>query len=142
MRSLLLGLLLLLVGCSATPLVYSPQDVASRGDAVFFIKQVMFEQSYWRRPEDVVVTSTFIAYTEGEINTNDIDGYVLSTNAVINRVYFNRIGDIKLLQKRSRFIVQLFDNNDNFIDEYYTEDRHKAEEFMDAIHYFVAQTND
>lgn len=144
--------ILLLTGCAATQVQYSPEPMTNREDSERIIEQVIMEQSAKHRPESVLITDDYLAFGEGysEKSTGLASGTRLGSNAVIgvgssrtkgkainSRLYFNSLGAPRLYTKRGWFIIQVVDNHNAVLKRYYTRDKHKAESFIDALTYFI-----
>ncbi len=142
---------LLITGCSATKLAYSPEAVETRNDAVRIIEQVVMEQPTKYRPGSVLVTDDYIAFDEGfETRTSGFGvGNTVGNSAVIatgtsksvskamgSRIYFNSISTPDLYEKRGWYIVDVIDSNQRRLKRIYTRDEGKAEAFIDSLTYF------
>lgn len=151
-RFIALVFFVLLSGCSATQVPYSPEPMTNREDSARVIEQVIMEQSAKYRPESVLITDDYLAFGEGysEKSTGLASGTKLGSNAVIgvgssrtkgkainSRLYFNSLGVPQLYTKRGWYIIQVVDNHDAVLKRYYTRDKHKAESFIDALTYFI-----
>lgn len=148
--------ILLLTGCTATQVPYSPEPIMSREDSERIIEQVIMEQSAKHRPESVLVTDDYMEFGEGysEKSTGLVSGTKLGSNAVIDvgssrtkgkeinsRLYFNSLGAPELFVKRDWYTIQVVDGKGRRLKRFYTRDEQKAEAFIDALTYFIVHAN-
>ena len=110
-----------LFGC-ASNLKYTANPNLSRYDAKAVIEQVIMEQHPSRVPGFVEVTDEYIAYGGGAVRSHSIAS--VSGEVAIGlggrhqdngRVYFSSIGDVQLYKRKSWFVVQINDHDDNLI---------------------------
>lgn len=144
--------ILLLTGCSATQISYSPEPVSDREDAVRIIEQVVMEQPAKYRPGSVLVTDDYIAFDEGfETRTSGFGvGNAIGKNTAIatgtsrsvskaigGRIYFNSVAVPNLYKKRDWYVVDVLDSKSRRLKRIYTLDEKKAEAFIDSFSYFA-----
>ena len=140
-------LVLLLTGCAAKQVPYSPSDMVNTEVSASVIEQVIMEQPKKFRPEGLVVTSSYIGLSEGQnskvvtvSNYNDSSNLLLSSSNIrlsdINsRYYFNSIMALELYSKRDWFIIQLKNGEQRVVKRFYTRSLEKARRFIDSINY-------
>ncbi|WP_237769177.1 sensor protein [Vibrio parahaemolyticus] len=152
MKKWFIFLVLLLTGCVAKQVPYSPSDMVNTEVAANVIEQVIMEQPQKFRPEGLVVTSSYIGLSEGQnskavavSNYNDASNLLLSSSNVrlseINsRYYFNSILALELYSKRDWFIIQLKNDEQQVVKRFYTRSLEKAQRFIDSINYMKFST--
>ncbi|EHR5760287.1 sensor protein [Vibrio parahaemolyticus] len=145
-------LVLLLTGCAAKQVPYSPSDMVNTEVSASVIEQVIMEQPKKFRPEGLVVTSSYIGLSEGQnskavviSNYNDSSNLLLSSSNIrlsdINsRYYFNSIMALELYSKRDWFIIQLKNDEQRVVKRFYTRSLEKAQRFIDSINHMKIST--
>ncbi|WP_158125212.1 sensor protein [Vibrio fluvialis] len=152
MKKWFLFLVILLTGCAAKQIPYSPTDMVNTDVAVNVIEQVIMEQPIKFRPEGLIVTSSYIGLSEGQKakvvavgNYNEVSNLLISSSNVklsdINsRYYFNSILALELYSKRDWFIIQLKNDEQRVVKRFYTRSLEKAQRFIDSINYMKIAT--
>ncbi|WP_122081327.1 sensor protein [Vibrio coralliirubri] len=147
MKKWFVFLVLLLTGCAAKQVPYSPSDMVTKEVAASVIEQVVMEQPLKFRPEGLVVTSSYIGLSEGHdskvvavSNYNGASDLLLSSanvslSDINSRYYFNSISDFELYSKRDWFIIQLKNDEQRVVKHFYTRSLEKAQRFIDSINY-------
>ncbi|WP_135454230.1 sensor protein [Vibrio echinoideorum] len=147
MKKWFVFLVLLLTGCAAKQLPYSPSDMVSEEVSASVIEQVVMEQPTKFRPEGLVVTSSYIGLSEGHnskivavSNYNDASNLLISSanirlSDINSRYYFNSILALELYSKRDWFIIQLKNDEQRVVKRFYTRSLEKAQRFIDSINY-------
>ncbi|WP_240493346.1 sensor protein [Vibrio coralliirubri] len=140
-------MVLLLTGCAAKQVPYSPSDMVTKEVAASVIEQVVMEQPLKFRPEGLVVTSSYIGLSEGRdskvvavSNYNGASDLLLSSanvslSDINSRYYFNSISDLELYSKRDWFIIQLKNDEQRVVKHFYTRSLEKAQRFIDSMNY-------
>lgn len=145
---------LLLTGCTATKLTYTPEPETNRNDAIRIIEQVVMEQPIKYRPGGVLVAQDYIGFDDGTISKTKslglgvgaangtvggaIGGSISKTvsKSIRDRIYFNSIAKFNLYKKRDWYIVDVIGNNSRRLKRFYTLEKNKAEELIDSLSYF------
>lgn len=147
MKKWFVFLVLLLTGCAAKQVPYSPSSMVNKEAAVSVIEQVIMEQPPKFRPEGLVVTSSYIGLLEGHdskvvavSNYNDASNLILSSanvrqSDINSRFYYNSIFSLELYRKRDWFIIQLRNDEQRVVKNFYTRSLEKAQRFIDSISY-------
>lgn len=153
MKNLFLISVLLLAGCSATQIQYSPEVMNDRNDAVMVVEQVVMEQPIKHRPSSVLITEHYIAFNEGfETNTSGfVSGSSIGNNSAIlsgstrstskavgSRIYFNSITVPNLYKKRGWYIIDILNTEGRRVKRIYTTNKQKAEDFIDSIFFLMS----
>ncbi|MCK6263950.1 sensor protein [Vibrio sp. ZSDE26] len=149
MKNCFVFLLLFLSGCAAKHMPYSAKLELSGEAAVKIIEQVVMEQPLNYRPEDIVVTDSYIGLSDGlktsshtMSNINEDSGMVLSSlkieaSDISSRYYFNSISALELFSKSDWYIVQMKNDENLVVKLFYTRSLSKAERLIDAISYMI-----
>ncbi|MEZ9468949.1 sensor protein [Vibrio lentus] len=152
MKKCFIFIVLLLTGCAAKPVPYSPLDVVNKKVAANVIEQVVMEQPTKFRPEGLVVTNSYLGLSEGYNskvvavgNYSDASNLVvLSANVKLSdinsRYYFNSISALELYSKRDWFIIQLKNDEKRVTKRFYTRSLEKAQRFIDSMNYMQSST--
>ncbi|MFA0613101.1 sensor protein [Vibrio splendidus] len=152
MKKCFIFIVLLLTGCAAKQVSYSPLDVVNKKVAANVIEQVVMEQPTKFRPEGLVVTNSYLGLSEGYNskvvavgNYSDASNLVvLSANVKLSdinsRYYFNSISALELYSKRDWFIIQLKNDEKRVTKRFYTRSLEKAQRFIDSMNYMQSST--
>ena len=152
MKKCFIFIVLLLTGCAAKQVPYSPLDVVNKKVAANVIEQVVMEQPTKFRPEGLVVTNSYLGLSEGYNskvvavgNYSDASNLVvLSANVKLSdinsRYYFNSISALELYSKRDWFIIQLKNDEKRVTKRFYTRSLEKAQRFIDSMNYMQSST--
>jgi hypothetical protein len=152
MKKCFIFIVLLLTGCAAKQVPYSPFDVVNKKVAANVIEQVVMEQPTKFRPEGLVVTNSYLGLSEGYNskvvavgNYSDASNLVvLSANVKLSdinsRYYFNSISALELYSKRDWFIIQLKNDEKRVTKRFYTRSLEKAQRFIDSMNYMQSST--
>lgn len=152
MKKCFIFIVLLLTGCAAKQVPYSPLDVVNKKVAANVIEQVVMEQPTKFRPEGLVVTNSYLGLSEGYNskvvavgNYSDASNLVvLSANVKLSdinsRYYFNSISTLELYSKRDWFIIQLKNDEKRVTKRFYTRSLEKAQRFIDSMNYMQSST--
>lgn len=152
MKKCFIFIVLLLTGCTAKQVPYSPLDVVNKKVAANVIEQVVMEQPTKFRPEGLVVTNSYLGLSEGYNskvvavgNYSDASNLVvLSANVKLSdinsRYYFNSISALELYSKRDWFIIQLKNDEKRVTKRFYTRSLEKAQRFIDSMNYMQSST--
>ncbi|MEZ9425049.1 sensor protein [Vibrio lentus] len=152
MKKCFIFIVLLLTGCAAKQVPYSPLDVVNKKVAANVIEQVVMEQPTKFRPEGLVVTNSYLGLSEGYNskvvavgNYSDASNLVvLSSNVKLSdinsRYYFNSISALELYSKRDWFIIQLKNDEKRVTKRFYTRSLEKAQRFIDSMNYMQSST--
>lgn len=152
MKKCFIFIVLLLTGCAAKQVPYSPLDVVNKKVAANVIEQVVMEQPTKFRPEGLVVTNSYLGLSEGYNskvvavgNYSDASNLVvLSANVKLSdinsRYYFNSISALELYSKRDWFIIQLKNDEKRVTKRFYTRSLEKAQRFIDSMNYMQSLT--
>lgn len=152
MKKCFIFIVLLLTGCAAKQVLYSPLDVVNKKVAANVIEQVVMEQPTKFRPEGLVVTNSYLGLSEGYNskvvavgNYSDASNLVvLSANVKLSdinsRYYFNSISALELYSKRDWFIIQLKNDEKRVTKRFYTRSLEKAQRFIDSMNYMQSST--
>ncbi|MFS1877790.1 sensor protein [Vibrio splendidus] len=152
MKKCFIFIVLLLTGCAAKLVPYSPLDVVNKKVAANVIEQVVMEQPTKFRPEGLVVTNSYLGLSEGYNskvvavgNYSDASNLVvLSANVKLSdinsRYYFNSISALELYSKRDWFIIQLKNDEKRVTKRFYTRSLEKAQRFIDSMNYMQSST--
>lgn len=149
MRIALLILVMLLSGCASKVVEYRVAAITDE-QAQSVIEQVLMEQPQKTRPEQVVITSEYIAYGSGVISqTNGFASAVpigngafaagsskTSSKALNTRIYFNSIGTVTLYSKRGRWVVVTRNQAGTVINSSLVDTEAKAQRFVDSMMHF------
>ncbi|MEZ8689474.1 sensor protein [Vibrio splendidus] len=147
MKKCFIFIVLLLTGCAAKQVPYSPLDVVNKKVAANVI-----EQPTKFRPEGLVVTNSYLGLSEGYNskvvavgNYSDASNLVvLSANVKLSdinsRYYFNSISALELYSKRDWFIIQLKNDEKRVTKRFYTRSLEKAQRFIDSMNYMQSST--
>lgn len=147
MKKTCIFMTILLAGCTAKQISYSPADITNIAVASSVIEQIIMEQPTKYRPAGLIITSSYLGLSEG-VNSKGIimSNYnetlnlnLASTNLklsdISSRYYFNSISSLELYHKRNWFIIQLKNNEKQVIKRFYTMRLDKAQRFIDSINY-------
>ncbi|MEZ9455008.1 sensor protein [Vibrio splendidus] len=152
MKKCFIFIVLLLTGCAAKQVPYSPLDVVNKKVAANVIEQVVMEQPTKFRPKGLVVTNSYLGLSEGYNskvvavgNYSDASNLVvLSANVKLSdinsRYYFNSISALELYSKRDWFIIQLKNDEKRVTKRFYTRSLEKAQRFIDSMNYMQSST--
>lgn len=152
MKKCFIFIVLLLTGCAAKQVPYSPLEVVNKKVAANVIEQVVMEQPTKFRPEGLVVTDSYLGLSEGYNskvvavgNYSDASNLaVLSANVKLSdinsRYYFNSISALELYSKRDWFIIQLKNDEKRVVKRFYTRSLEKAQRFIDSMNYMQSST--
>jgi hypothetical protein len=150
----LLALSLLFAGCVAN-LHYQHRNTIPTGEAQEIIEQVFMQQPREQRPESVVFTDRYFEIRRGVQTRGRSSGFGLpvgntgvvvatgrgsqTSREVIDRVYYDSIGNAELWSRRSYWYVEIRDKDNRNPMRVYVTNRSKAERFIDAIYSLPAR---
>jgi hypothetical protein len=148
-KTLCVLIALLLGGCASKVVEYAAAPINDE-QAKSVIEQVLMEQPQKTRPEQVIITSEYIAYGSGVVSeTNGFASAVplgngafaagtsrTNSKSLVTRIYFNSIGDVKLYSKRGRWVVITRSQAGSVLNSVLVDNQAKAQRFVDSMVHF------
>jgi hypothetical protein len=140
---------LLLGGCVSKVVEYAAAPITDE-QARSVIEQVLMEQPQKTRPEQVIITSKYIAYGSGVISVTDgfassaplgdgafAAGTSRTTSKSLNtRICFDSIGEVRLYSKRGRWVVITRSQAGAVLNSALVDTKAKAQRFVDSMVHF------
>jgi hypothetical protein len=140
---------LLLGGCASKVMEYAAAPINDE-QAKSVIEQVLMEQPQKTRPEQVVITSDYIAYGHGVMS--ETSGFAsavplgngafaagtsrTNSKSLVTRIYFNSIGEVTLYAKRGRWVVITRSEAGSVLNNVRVDSQVKAQRYVDSMMHF------
>lgn len=158
-QTVLFVTILTLAACAAKPIKPAADSSSavelSSVQAAEIIERMFMEQSTKCRPENVVVSQSFIGLSTGTVTKSrgsavgvpignavvGIGSNKSETQAINERTYFERLGEPALYTKRDWFIVQLRDVDNRSLKNVYTHYENLANDFIRALNHFSRKSD-
>lgn len=128
MRAIWIALVTCLVAGCVTREDYRPQPISER-EAYAVITEVALQQPAARSPDSAYLDSRFLGFR----NEREAVG---TPQDIRERIYFNSLDTISLDHALRGYRVRLNGPGGDLLREFRVADRHQAERFVDALHYY------
>lgn len=137
----------LLSGCGTTPIAYNPNPVTLEDAPIIIDRMVMTQHRAWK-PDYFVITEHYFGWDFGTYSNGTIQNSIVyastssTTRSAAERVYYDEISDVKLLDWTRKFkqwyVVTLYREDGSLIKHVLRTRKLKdAQLLVDALNTFI-----